>query len=61
MPTLNKTRGKGFLRDCVAMKGGFLTLGVVGIMGICLDELSEMHVYFWLIFVNPKNPSMRST
>ena len=34
MPTLNSTRGNNFLRDCVAVKGSFLALGVVVIVCI---------------------------
>ena len=33
MPTLNSTGGKGFLRGYVAVKGTFLLLGAVGIVG----------------------------
>ena len=44
MPTLNSTRGKGHLRDYAVVKGTFLVLGVIGIVGIWLDELSEIHV-----------------
>ena len=33
MPTLNRTRGKGHMRDYVAEKGTFLVLGVVGNVG----------------------------
>ena len=33
MPTLNRTRGKGFLMDCVVEKEVVLVLGVGCIMG----------------------------
>ena len=33
MLSLKSTRGKGHLRDCVAKRGTFLVLGVVGIVG----------------------------
>ena len=38
MPILNNTIGKGCLRDCVAENEALLMLGVVGIMGVRLDE-----------------------
>ena len=49
MPTLNNIGGKGLLSGCLVVKGSFLVLGVVGIMGIWLAELSGMHVYLWLM------------
>ena len=44
MPTMNNIRGKGFLRECVAVKRAFPVLGLVGIVGIWLVELSEIPI-----------------
>ena len=34
MPTVKRTGGKGYLRDCVTENGNFLMIDVVGIVGV---------------------------
>ena len=50
MPTLKSTGVKGHIRDCVATKGTFLVLGVVGIVGAkAIWSQIEILVAMWLI------------
>ena len=48
------------MRECVVVKGTFLVLGVVGVVGAWLAKISEIPIALWLSSLAEHSPPLDS-